>query len=56
MDDLKEENKRLKATVEAYARQVERLEQRLLKYEKVHNGKFVDKSITTIEKKDLFNS
>lgn len=56
MDDLKEENKRLRATVEAYARQVKRLEQRLLKYEKVHDGKFIDKSITTSEEKHLFDS
>lgn len=56
MNDLEEENKRLKATIEAYAKQVERLEQRLLKYEKVHDGKFIDKSITTSEEKTLFDS
>lgn len=54
--ELLEENKRLRATIEAYAKQVERLEQRLLKYEKVHDGKFLDKSITTSEEKSLFDS
>ena len=54
MEDLKEENRRLKATVEAFARQIVRLEERLLKYEKVQDGKFVEKSITTSERKPLF--
>ena len=56
LTELEEENKRLKATVEAYARQVNRLEQSLLKHEKVHDGKFVPKSITTSEEKPLFDS
>lgn len=51
-----DENKRLKATVDAYAKQINRLEQRLLKYEKVHDGKFVEKDITTSESKPLFNN
>lgn len=51
-----DENKRLKATVDAYAKQINRLEQRLLKYEKVHNGKFIEKDITTSESKPLFNN
>ena len=55
MENLKEENRRLKATVEAFARQIVRLEQRLLKYEKVHDGKFVEKDITTSESKSLFD-
>ena len=50
-----DENKRLKATLDAYAKQVSRLEQRLLKYEKVHDGKFVEKDITTSESKSLFD-
>lgn len=50
-----DENKRLKATVDAYAKQINRLEQRLLKYEKVHDGKFVEKDITTSESKSLFD-
>lgn len=49
-----DENKRLKATVDAYAKQINRLEQRLLKYEKVHDGKFIEKDITTSESKPLF--
>ncbi len=53
--ELEEENKRLKATVEAYAKQVNRLEQRLLKYEKTHDGKFLDKSITISDKVSLFD-
>ena len=51
-----DENKRLKATVDAYAKQINRLEQRLLKYEKVHDGKFIEKDITTSESKPLFNN
>lgn len=50
-----DENKRLKATLDAYAKQVSRLEQRLLKYEKVHDGKFVEKDITISESKPLFD-
>lgn len=49
-----DENKRLKATVDAYAKQINRLEQRLLKYEKVHDGKFIEKDITVSESKPLF--
>lgn len=49
-----DENKRLKVTVDAYAKQINRLEQRLLKYEKVHDGKFIEKDITTSESKPLF--
>ena len=52
--ELEEENKRLKATLDAYAKQINRLEQRLLKYEKVHDGKFIEKDITTSENKPLF--
>lgn len=51
-----DENKRLKATVDAYAKQINRLEQRLLKYEKVHDGKFIEKDITTSESKPLLNN
>lgn len=54
--ELIEENKRLKATVDAYTKQITRLEQRLLKYEKVHDGKFIEKDITTSESKPLFNN
>lgn len=53
--ELLEENKRLKATLESFAKQITRLEQRLLKYEKVHDGKFVEKDITTSESKSLFD-
>ena len=55
IDELRDENKRLKATLDAYAKQVSRLEQRLLKYEKVHDGKFIEKDITTSESKPLFD-
>ncbi len=54
LTQLQEENKRLKATLDAYAKQVNRLEQRLLKYEKVHDGKFIEKDITVSESRPLF--
>lgn len=54
--ELKEENKRLKATIDAFARQVRRLETRLMKYEKVDRGRFIDKTLTTSEQESLFSN
>ena len=56
IEELKDENKRLKATLDAYARHVRRLETRLMKYEKVDRGKFIDKSKTIIEERSLFGN
>ena len=56
IEELKDENKRLRATLNAYARQIRRLETRLLKYEKVDRWAFINKTLTTNEQKSLFNN